>query len=62
MSSRILTEEQIAIVAKARKRVADYADQNGEIKISCKDCAIMYVHELLKVIDDLDFELEQLNK
>lgn len=62
MSSRLLTDEQIALVAKARERVAAYKDKNGEVKITCQDCAIMYVFQLLEVIDTYDFELDQLNK
>jgi hypothetical protein len=55
--SNILTSEQEALVVKAKERIATYKD-----KISCNDCSLLYVAMLLTVIDDLEFELQQLNK
>ena len=53
------------VIERAQERVAAYADKDGEIKISCKDCPIMYVHRLLEIIDALEeqeWELLMLQK
>jgi len=62
MSSKILTDEQATLVSKARKRVDVYRNNKGEINLSCQDCAITYMYKLIEIIDDLEFELDQLNK
>lgn len=61
MSSRILTTEQVESVEKAQLLLDIYKNANTG-KVSCSDCAIKHVQNLLEVIDALDFELEQLSK
>jgi hypothetical protein len=61
MSSRILTEEQIESVEKARLLVDIYKNPSTG-RVSCSDCALKHVQNLLEVVDALNFELDQLNK
>jgi hypothetical protein len=60
--SLTLTDEQIDLIYKAKTRMAVYYNDKGEFTVKCNDCAIRLVNDLLKVIDDLEFELDQLNK
>lgn len=60
--SKILTHEQINLIYKAKARTSVYYNDKGEFTVKCKDCAIKLVNDLLTIIDDLDFELNQLNK
>lgn len=60
--SNILTNEQLNLIYKAKARTAVYYNDKGEFTVRCSDCAIKLVNDLLKIIDDLDFELDLLNK
>lgn len=61
MSSKLLTDEQIKSVKKAQLLVDIYKNPKTGT-VSCTNCAIKHVQNLLDVIDALEFELEQLNK
>lgn len=59
--SSILTDQQVAFIKRAHERVEKYYNPKGELPF-CGDCAIAVMDGLLKIIDDLQFELDQLNK